>query len=94
MDESSEARIERLEERLRQTKSNHEEILATLPTDPPARVAALATVLGLDAAKAMRADHPVDLLIAEREERENAVRAATALFRDQGAPFAPNAKEG
>jgi hypothetical protein len=94
MAESDNARIERLEERVRQAKSNHEDILATLPTDTPARVAALATVLGLDAAKAMRGDYPMDTLIAERDERENAILAATTLFREQGVPFAPNAEEG
>ncbi|MEV4351758.1 hypothetical protein AB0J83_45470 [Actinoplanes sp. NPDC049596] len=78
-----------LEQHLRQSRPDHAEVLATLPADPRLRAAALATVLGLDALKAMRGDVPTDQLLAERDERENATRAADDLFRAQGAPIWP-----
>ncbi len=88
-----EDRIRQLEDHLRRDHPGHEEIAATMPADPVARVAALATVLGLDAAKAMRADFPLDALMAERENRRSLVSEADALFQAQGRPFALGAEE-
>jgi len=93
MDESREARIAQLEDQLRQTHPSYEEISGTLPVDPLARVAALATVLQLDAAKAMKADFPLDALMADREDRRAVVKESTALFKEQGMPFAIDVEE-
>ena len=93
MNEDQATRIERLQDRVRQEHSNHEDILATMPDDPVVRTAALATILGINALKAMDASFPLEALIAERDDQRTSLRTDTAMFKEQGIPLATDTEE-
>src|ERR1700736_5976392 len=87
MDDRQRDLIAQLESQLRESHPESEAVLATLPDDPTARVAALATVLQLDAAHAIRRDFPLERLVEDRNNRRRASKEVSQLFRDQGVPL-------
>lgn len=87
MNKFQHSRIAELEDQLKDNHPEPTEVLAKLPEDSTARIAALATVLELDAVNALRPDIPLANLMNDRESLRRSVEATMNLFKEQGMPL-------
>jgi hypothetical protein len=82
-----EERATELETRAQKRGHNPEELMRELPTDLRARVAKLATMLGLDALDALREDVTLDQLEEESRARDEASKQVESQMKELGLPF-------
>jgi dGTP triphosphohydrolase len=87
MNESSdflEERAAELEARARNQRDDTDELIADLPDNAWARVAKLATLLGLDALDALRREVTLDQLAEESRARDDARKQAESQVDELG----------
>jgi hypothetical protein len=88
-----EDRRAQLEDRLR-TMDIAEDVTSNLPDEPRARILAIATVLRIDALKALRENVDLEQLEQEREERRQTLEQAQRMVGEAATPSQPNGEGG
>ena len=88
-----EDRRAQLEDRLR-TMDIAEDVTSRLPDEPRARILAIATVLRIDALKALQENVDLEQLEQEREERRQTLEQAQRMAGEAATPSQPSGEGG